>query len=209
MKKYNLQIFANGVGTVSNSYRMNVKNLVYAMLTSDSSTETVYGSVKNFADARQIQITPTVAKGECYGDGVKKKSDSKVTGYEITVDVNKAQVDVRADWFGHKLTSNGELIVNKDDKPGKFAFGYEIEQSEGHRELVWLFKCDAQPYAYTVQQTEGDIKYASDSIKLTAVCRESDGNFQLIGDTNNSTFTDTLANSFLSTVPTSVTAATE
>lgn len=197
-----------GLGTIAKSYRMNVKNLVYAPLLTDTSTGSTYGEVKKFASARQIQITPTVSAGDCYGDGVKEKSQSKISGYDVTVDVNKAQVDVRADWFGHKLTADGELIVNKDDVPTTFAFGYEIEQSEGHRELVWLLKCSAQPYSYTVNQTEGDIKYSSDSIKLTAVCRESDGNFQLIGDTNNSTFTDTKADVFLSTVPTSIVAET-
>lgn len=197
-----------GLGTISNSYRMNVKNLVYAILQTDTSTESTYGTVKKFASARQIQITPTVANGECYGDGVKEKAQSKITGYDITVDVNKAQIDVRADWFGHKLTADGELIVNKDDVPATFAFGYEIEQSEGHRELVWLLKCTAQPYSYTVSQAEGNIKYSNDSIKLTAVCRESDGNFQLIGDTNNSTFTDEKANAFLSTAPTTITPET-
>ena len=198
-----------GLGTIENSYRMNVKKLVYAKLLTDTKTETTYGDIKPFADARQIQITPTVATGDCYGNGSKKKSQSKITGYEITTDVNKAQVDVRADLFGHKFTTDGELIIGSNDKQAEFAFGYEIDQTEGNRELVWLLKCTAQPYSYTVQQTEGDIKYASDSIKITAVMRESDENFQLIGDTNNSTFTDVLAESFLSTVPTTITAATE
>lgn len=197
-----------GLGTISNSYRMNVKNLVYAKLLTDTETGTTYGDIKKFADARQIQVTPTIASGDCYGDGAKKKSQSKITGYEVTTDVNKAQVDVRADLFGHKFTPDGELIIGNDDKPIEFAFGYEIEQTEGNRELVWLLKCTAQPYAYTVQQTEGDVKYASDSIKITSIMRESDNNFQLIGDTNNSTFTDEKANAFLSTVPTTITAET-
>jgi phi13 family phage major tail protein len=192
---------------VAKEYRINVKNLVYAMLTDDTKTAVTYGTVKPFSSARQVQLSPTLAAGEIFGNGVKEKSISKITGYDLTLDVNKIQIDVRAEILGHTINSDGKLIIGGNDQPKYFAIGYEIEQTGSKRELVWLLKCIAQPFASQDGQSEKDIKFSTDSIKISCVAREFDTNFQVIGDTNYSTFTDAMANTFLSTVPTSLVAA--
>jgi phi13 family phage major tail protein len=177
------------------------------MLTDDTKSAVTYGTVKPFSSARQVQLSPTLAAGEIFGDGVKEKSMSKITGYDLTLDVNKIQVDVRAEILGHTINSEGKLIIGGDDQPEYFAIGYEIEQTGNKRELVWLLKCIAQPFANQVSQSEKDIKFSTDSIKISCVAREFDRIFQVIGDTNYSTFTDDMADAFLKAVPISVVAA--
>lgn len=194
-----------GLGTITKAYRMNIKKPVYALLSTDNGVGCTYGDVKSFGEERQIQITPKVASGDLYGDGTLMSSDMKITGYDITTEINKMQQDVRADIFGHKFTANGEMVISDNDIANKFAFGYEVEQSNGQREVVWLLKCSAQPFSHTVAQAEGNIKYSSDSIKITTLKREFDGFFQVIGDTCNATFTNAKADAFFDTVPTAIT----
>lgn len=183
-------------------YRVNVKNLVYALIISDTEEKTVYGEVKRFASARQIQISPTIAQGDLYGDGAKEKSYSKITGYDIQVDVNKVPIEVRADLYGHRVTPDGILVINENDKSKEFAFGYEVEQTGATREVCWLLKCSAQPFGNTTQQSETNINYSTDSLKISCVKRLSDGNFQALGDTAFESFTEEMAETFLDTVPT-------
>lgn len=188
--------------TVAKSYRINIKNLVYAPLTSDTKTACTYGEIKRLAGLKSIQLTPTVATGEDYNDGAKDFNISKITGYELAVESSKIPVDARAEILGHKINADGILIVSANDQPIDVAVGYEIELDENRRELVWLLKGKVQPYAQTVNQSEKDIKVASDSTKFVFVKREFDGNFQAVGDTSVSTFTDIKAETFLSSVPT-------
>lgn len=183
-------------------YRVNVRNLVYALITSDTEEKTVYGEVKRFASARQIQLSPTIAQGDLYGDGAKEKSYSKITGYDVQVDVNKVPIEVRADLYGHRITSDGLLIINADDQSKEFALGYEVEQTGTTKEVCWLLKCSAQPFGNTTQQSETNINYSTDSLKISCVKRLSDGNFQALGDTAFEGFTEEKAKTFLKAVPT-------
>lgn len=210
MHKMNLQRFAtaSGLGTVTNAKRYNVSEIVFALMTKDDEDGTTYGTVESFGGPQEIVIAPKLATGQNYEGGVLTDDISKVVGYDITVGVSKLQVGVRSKIFGHKFTANGEMIVNEKDMPVNFALGYKIDQTEGKQELVWLFKCMAQPYSVSTKQSESNINFSPDSIKISAVKRKSDGHFELIGDTNNATFTDTKAATFLDSVPTTVTAET-
>ena len=71
------------------SNRINVKNLKYCLLTTDNNSGTTYGEVKDFGKAMQIQLTPSVSKGELYGEGVKQEDVSILNGIAVVADVNK------------------------------------------------------------------------------------------------------------------------
>lgn len=185
-------------------YRMNVRNLVYAPVLSDTEEKTEYGQVKKFASARQIQIAPTIAQGDLYGDGVKEKSMSKITGYDVQVDVNKVPLEVRADILGHEIDDNGLLWIGENDQPKEIALGYEVEQTGETSELVWLLKGTAQPFGNTVQQTETNINYSTDSLKITFVKRRSDGQFQALGDTAYEGLLEATAKTFFAAPPAKV-----
>lgn len=191
-------------GTVAKSFRINVKNLVYAKMLTDTASGCTYDDVKSLAGVKSIQLTPTVANGEDFNNGAKDFTMSKITGYEMSVETSKIPVDVRAELLGHTINSNGVLVVGANDQPINIAVGYEIENDENRRELVWLLKGKMQPYGQTINQSEKDIKVASDSSKFVFVVREHDGNFQAVGDTSLSTFTSAIAETFLDNVPTSL-----
>lgn len=190
--------------TVAKSFRINIKNLVYAKLLTDTKAECTYSDVKELAGLKSIQLTPTVANGEDYNNGVKDFSMSKITGYELSVESSKIPVDKRSELLGHTINSDGVLVIGADDQPIDIAVGYEIENDGNRRELVWLLKGKIQPFGQTVNQSEKDIKVASDSTKFVFVVRDFDRKFQAVGDTSISSFTAEKANTFLDTVPISL-----
>lgn len=187
--------------TVAKSFRINIKNLVYAKLLTDTETGCTYGDVQKLAGLKSIQLTPSVAPGEDYNDGVKDFTMTKITGYELAVESAKIPVNKRAELQGHTINNDGILVIGADDQPIDIAVGYEIENDGNRRELVWLLKGKIQPFGQTVNQSEKDIKVASDSTKFVFVVRDYDRNFQAVGDTSLSTFTPEKANIFLATVP--------
>ena len=136
------------------SNRINVKNLKYCLLTTDNNSGTTYGEVKDFGKAMQIQLTPSVSKGELYGEGVKQEDVSILNGIAVVADVNKVFAEVRAEICGNQF-KDGIVIESAGDEPPYIALGYEVEQTGGKSEYVWLLKGQVQPINSTNKQSEG------------------------------------------------------
>ena len=68
----------------------------------------------------QIQLTPSVSKGELYGEGVKEEDISILNGIAVVVDVNKVFAEVRAEICGNtfKAVSYTHLDVYKRQESG-------------------------------------------------------------------------------------------
>ncbi len=187
--------------TMKKAYRINVKNLVYALLTNDTTSGVSYGQVKKFSEAMQVQVTPEVAAGHLFGDGVKQSEISKLVGMTIVIDVTKVPINVRADINGNKY-ENGILTEHKDDTPPWIAFGYEVEQDEKDvSEYIWLLKGRAQPYASTVQQATENVNYSTDSVTIKFVPREFDGELRKTADSADSTVTAEMTETWFDSVP--------
>lgn len=188
------------MGNSAKANRFNVKKIVYAVISKDDSTGYTHGPIKPFGAPMQVQYTPSYASGPLYGGGVKTEDISKLTGGVLKIDVNKIPIEVRAEILGHTY-SEGVLKENKDDQAKDIAIGYELEETGGHRELVWFLKCKAKPFGNNVQQSADNINYSTDSIDIGVMAREFDGNFKNSGDTANGDFTAEKASVFLSTIP--------
>lgn len=188
------------MGASAKANRINIKRSVYAVITKDDSTGVVHGPIKQFGKPMQIQLTPTYASGVLYGAGVKEEDLAMITGVTVKYDVNKIPIEVRADIGGHKI-EEGVLIESKDDQAPDIAFGYEIVQTNGKVELVWLLKGKAKPFGSNVQQSTDNINFSTDSIDIGFIPREYDGEIKRFGDTANPDFTTAMADVFLDTVP--------
>lgn len=189
------------MNTIKKAYRINVENLVFAILEQDKVDLVQYGAVKKMSEAMQIQLTPSVATGELYGDGVKQSSIAKLTGIVGVFDVTKIPINVRAEILGNKY-ENGVLIESKDDIPPYIAVGYKVPQDmPGVAEYIWLLKGRAQPYGSTIQQTTENINYSTDTITIDFVTREFDGAIKHSADSADSTFTKEMADTWFDNVP--------
>lgn len=183
---------------VKKANRINVRNLVYAEVLTDTKAGTTYGVIKPVAPAMQVQLTPQVAAGALYGDGLKQEEDVKLTGMQAVMDVNKVPIDVRADWYGH--TYENGVVHEKDTDVAKYiAIGYLVEQTGGEAEYVWLLKGKPQPYGSTVQQTTENINYSTDSVTVNFIPRESDAEIRAFGDSADEAFVQ--AETWFDTVP--------
>lgn len=180
--------------------RFNVKKIVFAVITKDDTTSYEYDPIEEIGKPMQIQLTPTVASGQLYGGGEKQEDMSRVTGYELQLDINKIPIEVRATMLGN-IYIDGVLFEKSSDQPKDIAVGYEIEATGNTRELVWFFKCKARPFAQTMQQSGENFNYSTDTITIGCMPREFDGNIKGFGDTANPGFTSVMADEFLTKIP--------
>ena len=184
------------------SNRINITNPVYCLLTADTASGTTYEDVKTFGKAMQVQFTPQLATGTLYGNGVKEEDIAKMTGASVVVDVNKLFAEVKAEILGN-ATADGIVIVTSGDEAPYIAFGYEVEQTGGTKEQIWLLKGRAQPSNQTIQQSADNVNFSTDSITINFIPRESDKKIYWFGDTANSDYTEAQATAFFATGPVS------
>lgn len=180
--------------------RFNIKRSVYTRIIKDDSTGVTHGPIKKFGDPMQVQLTPTYASGTLYGGGVKTEDITKINGITLKFDANKIPIETRADIGGHDYT-DGVLTESADDQAPDIAFGYEVEETGGHSEYVWLLKGKAKPIGSNVQQSTDNINFSTDTIDIGFVPREFDRELKKYGDTANADFTTAMAEVFLDTVP--------
>ena len=188
--------------TSKRSYKINVKKPVYCKLTSDSLSGVSYGSVVSLGEAMQIQVTAVSSSGQLYGDGSIVDSSSKLVGLTVVFDATKLPIEVVADIYNQTYT-NGVLQEKAGEQANYIALGYEVEQTTGDSEYVWLLKGRPQPLNENTQQSEGNITYSTDQMTIDFVRRIYDDMLRYKADAANADFTAAQAAAWFTTGPTS------
>ena len=151
--------------TSKRSYKINIKNPVYCVVTADTSEGTTYGDVKSLGEAQQAQVTAVSSTGQLYGDGAIVDSSSKLTGLTLVLSTTKIPVEAIADIYGYTVTS-GVVQKRAGQQANYIAVGYEVEQTTGDSEYIWLLKGRPQPLNDDVSQSEQNVNYSTDQILL-------------------------------------------
>jgi len=188
--------------TSEQAYRINITNPVYAVVTSDTSEGTTYGAVKKFGEAQQIQITASIASGQLYGNGAIVDSSAVLTGLSAQFQTTKLPIETIADIYNQTVT-DGVLQEKAGVTANYIALGYEVEQSNGKSEYVWLLKGRPQPIGGTVNQSETNINYSTDTVTIDFVKRVSDDLLRYYADASNEDFTTAQATAWFTNGPAS------
>ena len=180
--------------------RINVKNVVYAVLLDDTAEGAAYGEVRPLSPAMQVQITPSLATGVLYGNGAQQENIAKLTGIAMVLDVNKVPIEERAVILGHEYT-NGVLVEKDGDEAPYIAVGYQVDETNKSVELIWLLKGRAQPFNSTVQQSSDSINFSTDSININFLPRDYDGSLRYFADSANEDLTQDQISAWFLTGP--------
>lgn len=182
------------------SYRINIKNPVYCEVISDTKEGTTYGKVKSMGESQEIQLTPSVASGQLFGNGALVDATSMMTGISASMKVTKLKVEVVSDIYNYDVT-DGVVQVKAGTVPKQIAMGYEVPQNNGKSEYVWLLKGSPKPINSTVQQSENNINYSTDTIEVDFVKRASDDMLKYYADASNPEFTEEQAKAWFNVGP--------
>lgn len=188
------------------AYKINIKHPVYCEVLTDSAEGTTYGDVKKLGEAQQVQVTAVSATGQLYGDGAVVDSSAKLSGLTVVLDTTKVSVEARADIYNYTVT-NGVVQVKAGTQAKYIALGYEVEQTSGDSEYVWLLKGRPQALNANVQQSEANINYSTDQMTIGFVKRVSDDMLQYFADAANADFTQAQAEKWFTQGPSSIVTA--
>ena len=191
------------MATSKRSYKINIKKPVYCEVLTDTTDGTTYGSVKSLGEAMQVQMTAVSSSGQLYGDGSIVDSSSKISGLTVVLDATKIPVEAKADIYNYTFT-DGVVQVKAGVQAKYIALGYEVEQTTGDSEYVWLLKGRPQSLNENVQQSEQNITYSTDQMTIDFVRRVSDDMLQYYADAANADFTASQAAAWFSQGPSQI-----
>jgi phi13 family phage major tail protein len=179
--------------------RINVKNLHYAKVTVDPATGAfTYDTPKLISNAMQVGFTPTIAEGTLYGDGSISDQISRLTGANISLQLNKMPIEDANIMLGKTKDANGITHDNVSNEAVQVAIGWEVELTGSKSEFIWILNCKAAPMQSEVQQSTDNINYSTDTITFTAM-KDPQGDIKLFGETVDSDFL--CANTWFASIP--------
>jgi phi13 family phage major tail protein len=187
------------------AYKINVKNVHMAKITEVDGVLT-FDTPELVAGAMEIARVPTIASGQLYGDGKIAHMTNRKIGYELTLNHNKIPSKWRR-WMEGTAYANGVESGSSEDEPNPFAIGWEIEKTEGEVELIWLLYCKANPIEETVQQSEENINYSTDTVTITATEHDSLNRYYTFIDSEDENVTPEMVTNFFKKVQTTDTMA--
>jgi phi13 family phage major tail protein len=95
--------------------KIGLNNFRYSVATVNETTGAItYGTPKKPAKAISFSFEPTVADAKLYADDTLAESDFHVTGGNVTMGIDREDLQTQCDMLGHTYT-DGEVVDNVDD----------------------------------------------------------------------------------------------
>lgn len=143
---------------------IDVSDLKYALLTSDTGTTLTYGTLKDMAAAAQLTLEPQAGDTrELRGDGGVYASDVAVGSFLVRVRIGGLQPQVVADLWGHLLVQSGvtpniKNTLTIEETPTKPFFKLEgaaknVDQGDSHL-VIYKVKADGHMPPMGLQDNE-------------------------------------------------------
>lgn len=184
---------------MSKGVLIGVKNLHYALLTSDDSKGSVYATPVAVAGVRTIDVKPGSGVDTLYGDDAA----FDVAAYlgDISVSIDTAQLDLAtaAALLGHTVTA-GVMDYKSSDVAPYVAILFESVKSNGKKRFVKLLKGKFSEPEQNFQGKDTSIKWNTAKLVGHFVAREYDSAWKREADEDAEDYASTTGTAWYTSV---------
>lgn len=152
-----------------------LKNLHYAIITSESKTETTYSEVKPLGPAMALNIQPSINRANLRADDGVLFSDSSKGPIAVTLNTAYLEKEVEADILGKTIHPNGLISDNVNDDAPYIAIGGEAASARGGSEFFWLYRVKLAPAEENKETKQETPNYQTPNLTGEAIPRMHDG----------------------------------
>lgn len=174
---------------MADGVQIGLRDLHYALLTTDDATTIAYGTPEKIAGAINAKISPKSNTSTLYADDGPDEVASALGEITVEIQVKDLPLAIQAALLGHKLGTDGVLLKNASDVAPYVAIGFKSMKSNGKYRYVWLYKGKFQLQEQEYKTKEDTPEFQTPTIEATFVKRQKDGNWQAIGDEDETGFT--------------------
>lgn len=118
--------------------KVSLKKIHYAVMT-DEVAET-HGTVKTLTMPIELGLTPNYSEAGFDAGDRQVAYENQLDSISIAGQLADLPTEVQEDWYGHKKSADGGLIISVEDQAKYVAIGFESGSK-----LVWLYKAKFKP----------------------------------------------------------------
>ncbi len=168
--------------------RQSLRNLHYAILTTDTAAKLEYQAPKPLVGAISAKISPSSNQEKLYADdGVFDIANALG---DITLELELATLPIKAQaaLLGHTY-QDGVMTMKDTDEPPYLAIGFLSQPQPGRFRFVWLYKGKFSLVEDEYATSTDSAAWRLPKLSGTFIKREHDGNWQIIADSGDPGFT--------------------
>ncbi|AKA72344.1 major tail protein [Clostridium scatologenes] len=165
---------------IVNSAPIGVENLVYAILTDETTSN--YSSPTLVSPAINVKINPKSNSDTLYADNRAVETATSLGEIDVEIETQDLPLEVQAELLGHKLDSTSKVMCSDvQDSAPYVAVGFKIKKANGKYRYVWLLKGKFSEPEEEHSSQEDKTKFQTPKIKGTFLTR-TDGKWKYTAD---------------------------
>lgn len=175
------------------------RNVVFAKMTSDDNTGTVYDAdVYSAPGVIEIGLTAQTTNENIAADDVQLyEVFTSLDGFDVALNLASLGPDGRAFLLGSVVDANGVLVEASNDDAPYVAMGFITARSDGSDDYVWLYKGKfAQSDATFHTKERGQVNWQTPTLNGTFMPRISDSKVRATVNSNEAKAASILATFF-------------
>jgi phi13 family phage major tail protein len=169
--------------------RIGLRDVHYAILTTDDENGVAYAAPVKIAGAIQANINPNPLHEVLFADDGPMETSSTIG--DIALELNMAEISaaVKAALLGHDF-SDGVLTKKSTDISTSVAIGFKALKSNGNYKFIWLLKGKFSPSTDEYGTKKDTIEFQTPSLEGSFVRRDFDNAYEINGDEDDESFTE-------------------
>ena len=164
--------------------QIGLKNLYYAVVTSDTATTTTYGTPVKIGEAISVDINPNITETKLYGDDMAVAVDNSLGEITVSFETTDIPLSDLANLLGHTYDGTDTMTAKSSDASNSayVALLFESDKHNGGTRCVKLTKGRFKPSQETINTKGENLEYQSPKLEGTFVSRLSDGVWKIVKD---------------------------
>jgi len=170
--------------------KVGLKDLYYALLTTDASDGAVYATPVRITGAIVANINPNATSGSLFADDGPLDSTSQLGQIEIQLDVADIPLALQGILLGSDAVASGILFNKATDVPPWLAIGFRSIKSNGSYRYYWMVKGKFRVMEDNSETKDDSINWQTASIMGQFVKRDYDEVWRKMADEDEATYVD-------------------
>ena len=173
-----------------NGTKVGLKDLYYALLTSDASDGAVYGTPVKITGAITANINPNASSGTLFADDGPLESTSQLGQIDLELGVADIPLALQGILLGSDAVALGVLNKKATDVPPWLAIGFRSLKSNGSYRYVWLVKGKFREVEDNSETKDDSINWQTGTIMGQFVKRDYDEVWKKMADEDEASYVD-------------------
>ena len=174
--------------TTVKAQRQSLRNIHYALLTSDTTEGVTYAKPEPLVGAISASISPTTNQEKLWADDGVFDIASQLGDITLELELAALPMKAQAILLGHKY-EKGVMVQNASDEAPYVAIGFMSQPQPNQFRCVWLYKGKFQLVEDEYSTSNDSPAWRQPKLTGTFVQRDYDGNWQISADTSDPEFT--------------------